>query len=97
MASSTGTSDPTGLVTHSDRLSARAAELAYSEMARLLDRTTGSKKLYERAALCEAISKAPAWNGTQGRVVPSESPLAGHRNLSATRLRPYKPRKKAED
>ena len=49
MASSTGTSDPTGLVTHSDRLSARAAELAYSEMARLLDRTTASKKLYERA------------------------------------------------
>ncbi|MGZ4703515.1 MAG: aspartate aminotransferase family protein [Acidimicrobiales bacterium] len=48
-ASSTGTSDPTGLVTHSDRLSARAAELAYSEMARLLDRTTGSKALYERA------------------------------------------------
>jgi len=49
MASTTGTSDPTGLVTHSDRLSARAAELAYSEMARLLDRTTGSKALYERA------------------------------------------------
>ena len=43
------TSDSTGLVTHSDRLSSRAAELAYSEMARLLDNTTGSKALYERA------------------------------------------------
>jgi glutamate-1-semialdehyde 2,1-aminomutase len=43
------TSDSTGLVTHSDRLSARAAELAYVEMANLLERTTASKALYERA------------------------------------------------
>ena len=43
------TSDSTGLVTHSDRLSARAAELAYVEMANLLERTTVSKALYERA------------------------------------------------
>src|SRR4051812_14864032 len=43
------TSDSTGLVTHSDRLSSRAAELAYSEMARLLDNTTASKAMYERA------------------------------------------------
>jgi len=43
------TSDPTGLVTHSDRLSARAAELSYVEMATLLERTTASKALYERA------------------------------------------------
>ncbi len=45
----TNTQDPTGLVTHSDRLSARAAELSYLEMATLLERTTASKALYERA------------------------------------------------
>ena len=43
------TSDPTGLVTHSDRLSARAAELSYVEMAALLERTETSKAMYERA------------------------------------------------
>ena len=43
------TSDPTGLVTHNDRLSARAAELSYVEMAALLERTETSKAMYERA------------------------------------------------
>lgn len=64
----------------------------------LVARRFMGKKLYERAALYEAISTAPAWGGTQVRSAPpASSPLAAYRNLSATRLRPYKPRKKADD
>jgi hypothetical protein len=54
------------------------------------------KKLYERAALHEAISMAPLWHGEARPFVASENPLlAPYRNLTAQRLRPYKPRKKA--
>ena len=55
------------------------------------------KKLYERAALHEAISKAPLWHGeAQTFTVSENSPLSPYRNLSAQRLRPYRPRKKAD-
>lgn len=56
------------------------------------------KKLYERAALHEAIASSPSWDGVQSRVdAPTGFPFATHRNLTATRLRPYKPRKNVKD
>jgi hypothetical protein len=64
----------------------------------LVARRFMGKKLFERAALYAAIAKAPSWDGTPSTAsVPGASPLARCRNLTATRLRPYKPRKKAED
>lgn len=56
------------------------------------------KKLYDRAALYDAIAKSPSWDRpATPSSVPVASPLAPYRNLSPTRLRPYKPRKKAAD
>lgn len=53
------------------------------------------KKLYERAALHEAISRAPLWHGEGQPFVASEnSPLRPHRNLDPIRIWPYRPRKK---
>jgi hypothetical protein len=55
------------------------------------------KKLYERAALHEAISRAPLWCGEARTFAASvDSPLAPYRNLSAQRLRPYKARKTSD-
>lgn len=56
------------------------------------------KKLYERAALYDAIAKSPSWDRPAiPSTPPISSPLAPYRNLSPTRLRPYKPRKKVAD
>jgi hypothetical protein len=56
------------------------------------------KKLYERAALHEAISKAPLWHGEARAFIASEnSPLRPYRNLDPVRIRPYKSRKKAAE
>jgi len=53
------------------------------------------KKLYERAALHEAISQAPLWNGEAPPFpAPENSPLRPYRNLDPLRIRPYKPRDK---
>jgi len=63
----------------------------------LVARRFMGKKLYERSALHEAIASSPSWDGAQNGVGPPVGfPLGPHRNLTATRLRPYKPRKKVE-
>jgi len=55
------------------------------------------KKLYERAALHEAISTAPLWYGEARSFIASgNSPLRPYRNLDPVRIRPYKPRKKRD-
>ena len=60
----------------------------------LIPRRFMGKKLYERAALYNAIFSAPCWDGQPGPAYTSNrSPVAPYRNLSASRLRPFKPRK----
>ena len=52
------------------------------------------KKLYERAALHEAISTAPLWHGEARPTTASKiSPLMPYRNLRPVHIRPFKPRK----
>jgi hypothetical protein len=68
---------------------------AHYEVVGLLPRRFMGKKLYERAALYEAIAKAPAWDRDALPIrSPTDCPLGPYRNLTASRLRPYKPRKK---
>ncbi|MDQ0010544.1 hypothetical protein J2T07_002734 [Luteibacter jiangsuensis] len=55
------------------------------------------KKLYERVALYDAIAKSLPWDQPAIPLAAAASPLAPYRNLSPTRLRPYKPRKKSTD
>lgn len=56
----------------------------------LLPRRFMGKKLYEGAALYEAISKSAPWHLQPG---PSAFTLAPCKNLSPVRRRPYRPRK----
>ncbi len=54
------------------------------------------KKLYERSALYDAISRSVQWRSESLVPVSSNSPLAPYKNLDAVRRRPYKPRRKKE-
>ncbi|MGN6480532.1 hypothetical protein [Luteibacter sp.] len=56
------------------------------------------RKLYGRAELYAAIERSPLWDGTEHAAVVKTGAVLTHLpNLTGTRMRPYKPRKKAAD